>query len=60
MKLKKHKSGKWLFYWKKGSPKLLSSKKAVSTITRYVGKMRYMIQETIQVATYEEDPMICA
>jgi hypothetical protein len=56
MKLKKHKSGKWLFYWKKGSPKLLSSKKAVSTITRYVGKMRYMIQEAIPVATYEGRP----
>lgn len=56
MKLKKHKSGKWLFYWKKGSPKLLSRKKAVTTITRYVGKLRYMIQEAIPVATYKGRP----
>ena len=56
MKLKKHKSGKWLFYWKKGKPKLVSSKKAVAYITRYVGKQKYMIQEAIPVATYNGRP----
>jgi hypothetical protein len=48
IKLKRHKGGKWLLYWKKGSPKLLSNKKVVATINKYVRKQKYMIQE----ATY--------
>lgn len=56
MKLKRHNGGKWLLYWKKGSPKLLSNKKVVANINRYVGKKKYMIQEAIPVATYNGRP----
>ncbi|MGQ7887544.1 YheC/YheD family protein [Paenibacillus sp. WC2504] len=35
---------------------MLSRKKAVTTFTRHVDKLRYMIQEAIPVATYEGRP----
>jgi hypothetical protein len=56
MKLSKHLSGKWLLFWKKGKPTLLSAKRAVYVIQRIVGKKTYMIQEAIALATYKGRP----
>jgi hypothetical protein len=56
MKLTKHVSGKWLLFWKKGKPTLLSAKRAIAIIQRVVGKRTYMIQEAIALATYKGRP----
>ncbi|MBP1966610.1 YheC/YheD family protein [Paenibacillus aceris] len=56
LKLSKHESGKWLLYWKKGNPKLLTGNKAVIIIARHVGTQTYMIQEAIPLATYNGRP----
>ncbi|WP_167357167.1 YheC/YheD family protein [Paenibacillus pectinilyticus] len=56
IKLKKQQSGNWLFYWKKGSPKSLSSQQVVNRVNKYVGRQHYMIQEAIPLATYHGRP----
>ncbi|MEC0227773.1 YheC/YheD family endospore coat-associated protein [Paenibacillus alba] len=56
IKIAKHASGNWLFYWKRGNPKLVSVKEIIAKITKIVGKRTYMIQEAISLATYKGRP----
>ncbi|NEW06665.1 YheC/YheD family protein [Paenibacillus sp. SYP-B3998] len=56
VKISKQSDGKWCLYWKKGNPKLVSSKQVLSLIDKIVGHKKYMIQEAISLATYHGRP----
>lgn len=56
IKISKLENGEWNLYWMKGKPMLISKKQVISFIAKKVGKQNYMIQEAIQLATYNERP----
>ncbi len=56
IKVTKQNSGDWHLYWMKGKPRLVSKKQVISFIAKKVGKQNYMIQEAIQLATFNERP----
>ncbi|KRF13300.1 YheC/YheD family protein [Paenibacillus sp. Soil787] len=56
IKISKLEGGGWNLYWMKGKPKPVSKKQVISFIANKVGKQNYMIQEAIQLATYNERP----
>jgi hypothetical protein len=56
IKLKKHETGQWNMYWKKGEPTRMSRQKMLATIEQKVGNRSYLVQEEIPLATYKGRP----